>query len=151
MIRRLALVAALVLGAQSVRADDTAVIELKPHPMNPMGYAVSNFTVKAGQKVKVSFNNNGGIVPQPHNFVLCNPGTLDKVAAAATAMISDPNGMAKSFIPESADVLQKMKLVQPGQTETIEFTAPAGVGDYPFFCTFPGHSVLMRGVLKVEQ
>ena len=150
MTRCSALLAALVLSASAVRADD-AVIELKPHPTNPMGYATSEFSVKAGQKVKVTFNNAGGLAPQPHNFVLCNPGTLDKVGAAVNAMMTDPTAMAKNFTPESPDILAKMKLVQPGQSETIEFTAPAGVGDYPFLCTFPGHWLLMRGVLKVTQ
>jgi azurin len=150
MTRRFALLAALILSANAVRADD-AVIELKPHPTNPMGYATSEFTVKAGQKVKVTFANIGGLAPQPHNFVLCNPGTLDKVGAAVNAMMTDPAAMAKNFTPDSPDILAKMKLVQPGQTESIEFTAPAGVGDYPFLCTFPGHWLLMRGVVKVTQ
>ena len=150
MTRRFALLAALILSANAVRADD-AVIELKPHPTNPMGYATSEYTVKAGQKVKVTFANIGGLAPQPHNFVLCNPGTLDKVGAAVNAMMTDPAAMAKNFTPDSPDILAKMKLVQPGTTESIEFTAPAGVGDYPFLCTFPGHWLLMRGVLKVTQ
>ena len=150
MTRRIALFAALLLSAHTVRADDAA-IELKPHPTNPMGYAVSAFTVKAGQKVKVTFNNTGGIAPQPHNFVLCRPGTLYKVGAAVNAMMTDPTAMAKSFTPESPDILAKMKLVQPGATEVIEFVAPPGAGEYPFLCTFPGHWLLMRGVLTVTQ
>ncbi len=148
MTRRIALLAALLLSSSMVRADD-ATIELKPHPTNPMGYATSTFTVKSGQKVKVTFDNKGGIAPQPHNFVLCAPGTLEKVGAAVNAMMTDPTAMAKNFTPESPDILAKMKLVQPGTTESIEFTAPAP-GDYPFLCTFPGHWLLMRGVLTVQ-
>lgn len=147
MTRRIALFAALLLSAHSARADD-AVIELKPNPANPMGYAVSAFTVKAGQKVKVTFNNVGSIAPMAHNFVLCKPGTLDKVGAAVNAMMTDPTAMAKNFTPDSPDILYKMKLVQPGTTETIEFVAPAA-GEYPFLCTFPGHWFIMRGVLTV--
>jgi azurin len=33
--------------------------------------------------------------------------------------------------------------------ETLEFTLPAP-GDYPFVCSFPGHGILMRGVLKAK-
>jgi plastocyanin len=32
----------------------------------------------------------------------------------------------------------------------IEFTAPSAPGDYPYVCTFPGHST-MRGILKVTK
>ena len=35
--------------------------------------------------------------------------------------------------------------------ETIEFTAPAEPGDYPYICTFPGHWRLMNGVLHVTK
>ena len=100
MTRRFALLAALLVSASAARAED-ATIELKPHATNPMGYAVTEFTVKAGQKVKVTFNNNGGLAPQPHNFVLVNPGTLEKVGAAVNAMMTDPAAMAKNFTPES--------------------------------------------------
>jgi azurin len=31
----------------------------------------------------------------------------------------------------------------------LEFQAPTEPGDYPFVCTFPGHHLLMRGVVKV--
>ena len=59
--------------------------------------------------------------------------------------------MAKNYIPESSDILWHTKLVQPGQTETLEFVAPAEAGDYPYLCTFPGHWLLMQGVMKVEK
>ena len=31
------------------------------------------------------------------------------------------------------------------------FTAPATAGDYDYICSFPGHSVMMKGILKVEK
>ena len=68
-------------------------------------------------------------------------------------MLADPQGMAKSYIPEAAkpDIIANTKLVQPNQSETIEFTAPADAGDYPYICTFPGHWMLMRGVMHVTK
>jgi azurin len=41
-------------------------------------------------------------------------------------------------------------LVNPGQTYTLTFKAPAKVGDYPYVCTFPGHWTLMNGVMHVK-
>jgi azurin len=144
--------AALSLSAFAQDAD-VAIIELKPHAQNPLGYDKTELTVKAGQKVKLTLNNTGSIAPQPHNFLLVKPGKLDAVGALANAMLADPQGMAKSYIPEAAkpDLLANTKLVQPNQTETIEFTAPAEAGDYPYLCTFPGHWLLMKGVMHVTK
>lgn len=144
---------ALALTAASLVSAQDVTIELKPstNAATPLAYDKSDFTVKAGQKVKVTLNNTGGILPQPHNFLLMKPGTLDKVGALANAMLTDPKAMDKGYIPESPDILAHTKLVQPGQTDSVEFTAPAEAGDYPFACTFPGHWLLMRGVIHVTK
>jgi azurin len=145
-------IAALALPVFAQDAD-VAVLELKPHAQNPLGYDKTELTVKAGQKVKLTLTNTGSIAPQPHNFLLLKPGKLDAVGALANAMLADPQGMAKHYIPEAAkpDILANTKLVQPNQTETIEFVAPAEAGDYPYICTFPGHWLLMRGVMHVTK
>ena len=116
---------------------------------NVMQYDKKELTVKAGAKVMLLFRNEK--CPLQHNFILLKPGTKDAVGALANAMLADPQGMAKSYIPEAAkpDLLANTKLVQPNQTETIEFTAPAA-GDYPYLCTFPGHGAIMNGVMKVK-
>jgi azurin len=36
-----------------------------------------------------------------------------------------------------------------GKEEVLEFTLPAA-GDYPFVCSFPGHGIIMRGVLHAK-
>jgi azurin len=41
-------------------------------------------------------------------------------------------------------------LIDHGKEQVIEFTAPTKPGDYPYVCTFPGHHLLMRGVLHVK-
>ncbi|MBB5032077.1 plastocyanin/azurin family copper-binding protein [Prosthecobacter vanneervenii] len=144
--------ASLALSAFAQDAG-VATIELKPDSKNPLGYDKTELSVKAGQKVKLTLNNTGSIAPQPHNFLLLKPGKLDAVGAQANAMLADPQGMAKNYIPEAAkaDIVVNTKLVQPNQSETIEFTAPAEAGDYPFMCTFPGHWMLMRGVMHVTN
>ncbi|MDZ4405327.1 plastocyanin/azurin family copper-binding protein [Prosthecobacter sp.] len=147
-------ITALSLPALAQDAN-VATIELKPsaNPSTPLAYEKTELAVKAGQKIKLTLNNTGGILPQPHNFLLLKPGKLDAVGALANAMLADPQGMAKSYIPEAAkpDILANTKLVQPNSSETIEFTAPAEAGDYPYICTFPGHWMLMRGVMHVTK
>jgi azurin len=138
-----------------LRAQDagTVALELKPstNAATPLSYEKNDLTCKAGAKVKVTVNNNGGAVPQPHNFVLCKVGSDAKVLAAAMGMLTDPQGMTKSYVPDSPDIIAHTKFAQPGQSESVEFTAPMDPGDYPFFCTFPGHAVMMKGVLKITQ
>ncbi len=110
-----------------------------------MAFDTKTISAKAGQKIKLTFNNTHPL-PLPHNVVIGKAGTKDKMSAIATAGMTIPD---KGFIPDSPDILAHTKLVQPGQSETIEFTVPAA-GEYPFFCTFPGHFMLMNGVITAQ-
>ncbi|TDU81099.1 azurin [Prosthecobacter fusiformis] len=130
-------------------APEAAQIALKVDVANPLAYDIKEFSVKSGQAVKLTFNNVHPAVPQPHNVVIGVSGSKDKLLALAMQMATSPDGMAKGYIPESPDILFHTKLLQPGQSETIEFTAPAA-GDYPYMCTFPGHGIIMNGIMRVE-
>ncbi len=137
-------------AAAPAASGDVVEITLKPGQANPMSYDTTTINAKPGQKVKLTFANQSSMAPLQHNLILCKPGTKDAIIAAANGMMTDmPKWMAKGFIPESPDVLHHTKLLNPGESETLEFTAgPAG--DYPYLCTFPGHSIIMQGVLKVQ-
>ncbi|WP_414660893.1 plastocyanin/azurin family copper-binding protein [Horticoccus sp. 23ND18S-11] len=102
-------------------------------------------TAKAGSRLRLVFRNADDML---HNFVLCAPGRGQTVGAAAMALGLD--GAAKSYVPDSDDVLYHTSLVQPGTSDTIFINVPSAPGDYDFVCTFPGHSVLMKGILRVE-
>jgi azurin len=146
----LAAPAAVVAPATAAPAAEAVLeITIKPDTANPLAYDTKEFSVKAGQKVKLTFNNTHPAVPQPHNIVFAKPGAKDTLLGQAMQMAAAPDGMAKGFIPDSPDILFKTKLLQPNTSETIEFTAPAA-GDYPYLCTFPGHGAIMNGVMKVK-
>ncbi len=140
---------AAATAAPAAASAEVIEITLKPDTANPLAYDTKEFTVKAGAKVKLTFNNVHPTVPQPHNIVIGSAGSKDKLMGLAMQMATAPDGMAKGFIPEAPEILFHTKLLQPNETETIEFTAPAA-GDYPYLCTFPGHAVLMNGVMKVQ-
>ena len=113
-----------------------------------MKFDKATLEVKAGSKVVMLFSN--AKCPLQHNFLLVKPGKLNDVGALADKMLTDPKAMAKSYIPESPEILAHgTKLIGLGQSELIEFTAPTEPGDYPYLCTFPGHWRMMNGVLKV--
>ena len=140
---------AAVPAAPAAPAGDAVELTLGVIP-NVMQYDKKELTVPAGAKVKLTFKNEKCVLM--HNFLLLKPGTKDAVGALADKMLSDPQAMAKQYCPESDSVILKgSKLIAIGQTDVIEFTAPAEAGEYPYICTFPGHWRLMNGVLKVTK
>jgi azurin len=108
-------------------------------------FDASLITLKAGARVRLVFRNSDDML---HNFVLCAPGRGGAVGEAAMAM--GVAGPAKHYVPDSSDVLFHTALAAPGDSDTIYFTGPKEPGDYDFICSFPGHAMLMKGVLKVE-
>jgi len=130
-------------------AGDAVELTLGVIP-NVMQFDKKELTVKAGAKVKLTFKNEKCVLM--HNFLLLKPGTKEAVGALADKMLADPQGLAKQYCPESDSILAKgNKLVAIGQSDLIEFSAPAEAGDYPYICTFPGHWRLMNGVLHVTK
>ena len=129
--------------------EDVAKVLLGVIPAQ-MKFDKTEFTVKPGQKVMLLFKNEK--CPLQHNVIIIKPGTKDKVGGEADKMLADPNALKSNYVPNSPDILIKgTKLIGPGQSDLIEFTAPADEGDYPYICTFPGHWRLMNGVMKVKK
>ena len=65
-------------------------------------------------------------------------------------MAAQKDGVARSFIPDSKKILHHTKLLGQDQSEVLRFKAPMPPGEYPYLCTFPGHWVIMRGVMVVK-
>jgi azurin len=102
---------------------------------------------KAGEVLALTFTNPDVV---PHNWALLKPGTMQKVGAEANALISDPEALARQYIPAGGDVIAYTDVVLPGEKFTIHFQAPKEKGRYPFVCTFPGHWMVMNGTLVLE-
>ena len=128
-----------------VIADTAELTELRVNTVvEKMKYDVTLLPVKAGKKVKLTFVNPDFM---PHNLLIVKPGTGTALGNEAIAM--GAAGFAKQFIPDSDNILHHTKLLNKGETEVLEFTAPTEPGDYEYVCTFPGHTLLMRGILRV--
>ena len=57
---------------------------------------------------------------------------------------------ATDYIPaDTKDIIAHTKLLSGGESDTIEFPAPAK-GTYEYLCSFPGHVGFMKGTLIVE-
>lgn len=102
---------------------------------------------KPGEVLALTFTNPDVV---PHNWALLKPGTLQKVGAEANLLISDPEALARHYIPAGNDVIVHTNVVLPGEKFTIHFQAPKEKGRYPYVCTFPGHWMVMNGTLVVE-
>lgn len=122
----------------------TILIEIVPEMMK---FDLESFKVKAGDKIVLEIDNLDGM---QHNLLIAKPGTLEKVGAAADAMLRDPKASEKFYIPEIPEVLFATKMIGPQELYTLTFTAPTTPGKYPFACTFPGHWRMMNGIMVVE-
>jgi azurin len=110
---------------------------------NLMAFDKKTLSVPAGAEVHLVLKNNGTLETMSHNWVLVKPGTEAKVAAEGLDKAPDAG-----YVVEGENVLAHTPLAPPGKTTEVTFTAPAA-GTYPYICTFPGHYVMMKGVLTV--
>ena len=109
-------------------------------------FDLKEFSVTAGKKIKLTFANSDFM---PHNIVFVQPGAADEVGFAALQL--GEKGFDVQWVPESDKIIASSKLVDYKNEAILEFEAPAKPGDYPFVCTFPGHHILMRGMMKVTN
>ncbi len=124
------------------KVDHTIEIGTKPG----LKYNLEAFTVKAGDRVKLTFKNSDDML---HNIVFVRPGTQTEIGEGALHL--GLGGLAKHYVPESDNVLAHTSLLQPESEEIIYFQAPLKAGNYPFICTAPGHYQVMQGIMKVVE
>ena len=101
----------------------------------------TDFTVNLKHSGKLAKNIMG------HNWVLTT--TADFQGAANDGMAA---GLDKDYIKEGdTRVIAHTKIIGGGEATSVTFPVSklTATGDYTFFCSFPGHSALMKGTLKV--
>ena len=110
---------------------------------NQMAYATKQFTVSAGQSVKLIMNNTATVDVMKHNVVILSDDS--KVNEVGQQALSAPG-----YLPNHPAIIAATPMADAGaQTETT-FTAPTTPGKYVFICTFPGHYMMMKGTMIVE-
>jgi azurin len=151
------------IAAHPILADMAALTA--PKPRNPwrsriegartiqlsagknLSYSTNTLKVRAGEALKLTFSNPDVV---PHNWALARPGTLPKVGDLVNRLIAEPDAASRQYIPRTEDILVYTDIVDPGTDVSIFFHAPKEKGRYPYLCTFPGHWMVMNGVLTVE-
>jgi azurin len=135
--------AATPAAAASPAAGQAALEVVLGSNGDQIAFDKTAFEVKAGSTVKVTFKNNATATSgMQHNLVIVKAGAEKEVSDQGVAAGAD-----KGWAPENnSNVIAKTKLVNPGESDSITFVAPPA-GSYPYICTFPGHSMTMKGVM----
>jgi azurin len=97
--------------------------------------------------VELTFNNTDDM---PHNVVVFRRGTMAQYEKELFGSMNEPDAQLRGFVPDSPNVLYATRLLNARESAILSFDAPAEPGEYPFVCSFPGHWLTMRGVLRVE-
>ena len=142
----LAVLTAGVMAPPAMAADCAITIEGN----DQMQFNIKNVEVpKSCTKYTMTLKHTGKMPKSSmgHNIVLTT--TADANAAAADGMKA---GMAADYVkPGDSRVIGYSKMIGGGETTTFDFDVAklkAGI-EYTYLCSFPGHSFIMRGVLKL--
>ncbi|MBF6630700.1 MAG: azurin [Comamonas sp.] len=142
----LALLAAGGMAAPAMAADCAVTVEGN----DQMQFNVKNIEVpKACKSYTVTLKHVGKMPKSAmgHNIVLTT--TADATAAAADGMKA---GAAADYVKAGdTRVLAHSKVIGGGESTdmVIDVTKLKAGTDYTYFCSFPGHSFIMKGALKL--
>lgn len=112
-----------------------------------LSFATPALRARAGEPLQIVLRNPDVV---PHNWVLLRPDSLERVGQLVNRLVADPEAAARQYVPQSDDVLAYTDVVSAGGETSVFFRAPEAPGRYPFLCSFPGHWMVMNGVLTVE-
>jgi azurin len=126
------------------------VVKLKGN--DAMQFDLKTATVSAScPKITIELAHTGKMAAQVmgHNVVVSQ--TADMAAITAAGMKA---GAAAGYVPKGdAKVIAATPMIGGGASTKTSFAGSklkAG-GDYSFYCSFPGHSALMKGKLVVTK
>jgi azurin len=145
--RYIAVVSLLALAGNAFGADKVCKLEISG--TDAMQYDKKELSVAADcTQVELTLHHAGKLPAQAmgHNWVLSKSSDMSGIASDGVAA-----GFANDHIkPGDARVIAHTKIVGGGQTTSVTFpTSALKKGEsYTFFCSFPGHSSIMKGPFK---
>ena len=148
LIRSLALCSVLAVAGNAFGADKVCKVDITG--TDAMQFDKKEISV-AGDctSIEVTLHHSGKLPAQAmgHNFVLAKTGDVAGIASDGIGA-----GFANDHIkPGDARVIAHTKIVGGGQSTSVTFpTSKLKAGEsYTYFCSFPGHSSIMKGTLKI--
>lgn len=106
-----------------------------------LAFRPDTLTCPRGALVRLSFHHRGKFLSARHNWVLVHPGQME-------AVDKDVEHTEGIISKDDSRVIAATPMCDKGGTAITQFTAPAP-GNYPFFCSTPGHGECMNGILHV--
>jgi azurin len=146
-IRMIACLSLVFAASGAFAADKVCAVEISG--TDQMQYDKKEIAVAADcTEVEVTLKHVGKLPAQAmgHNWVLAK--TSDMAAVASEGMGA---GLPADYLKKADPrVLAHTKVIGGGQTTSVKFaTSALKKGEaYSFFCTFPGHSTMMKGAFK---
>jgi azurin len=140
--------ASFIPAAVATAADPARTVDIIGS--DDMKYSVTTLTARRGETLRIRLTSKGTIpkVAMAHNVVVLKLGT------DVVKLLQDgaPHRGTDFIPPAMADaVVAKTPFAGPGETVEVIFRAPAKAGQYPYICTFAGHSQAgMKGTLIVK-
>jgi azurin len=147
VIRSLAFCALLGIAGNAFAADKVCKLEISG--TDQMTFDKKELAVAADcTQVELTLKHTGKLPAQAmgHNWVLAKTPDMSGVASDGIGA-----GFASDHIKKGdTRVIASTKIIGGGQSTSVTFPTSALTkgGAYSFFCTFPGHSALMKGTLK---
>jgi azurin len=114
-----------------------------------MKFNAKEVVVKVGIPIELTLKHTGKAPKKDmgHNVVILQPGVVfaDFVDRANAAVATD-------YIPEEwkDKIVAHTKMLGGGETDVISFSFDKP-GTYVFLCSFPGHSMMMKGKFVVSE
>ena len=147
LLRSIAVVSLLALAGNAFGADKVCKLEISG--TDAMQYDKKELSVAADcTQVELTLHHAGKLPAQAmgHNWVLAKTGDVSGIASDGVGA-----GFAKDHIkPGDTRVIAHTKIVGGGQSTSVTFpTSALKKGEsYTYFCSFPGHSSIMKGAFK---
>lgn len=149
-VLKLGIAGLALAGFAGVASAKTCALSIEA--TDAMQFNTKELTVeKDCTEVKLTLKHTGKLpkTSMGHNWVLTAEKDMQTVLSAGLQA-----GLAAEYLPkDDAKVLAATKLVGGGESADVTFKVSAlkSGESYKFFCTFPGHSGLMNGTLKVAK
>ncbi len=140
------LLTVIIMGCGGESNNDSVTLVNLGSLGNEMKYDTTEFTVKAGSKIKLTMKNNASpdfMGEMLHNVVIL----LDESQASNVVKYAEMN----DGTPLASNTILAMTVLADKQEEaSVEFTAPKKPGKYLYICTYIAHAATMRGYMIVE-
>lgn len=116
-----------------------------------MQYNVGSITIPAScAEFKITLNHPGKMpaAAMGHNVVITTMADMQAVAADGMGA-----GASADYVkPGDTRVIAHSKVIGGGESTSVSFATSKlkSGGPYEFFCSFPGHSAMMKGTIAVQ-